>query len=300
MRATIRMAVVLVGMISMPITATGTIETINFNGNRYVGEARNGAPHGRGVFTWAGGGRYEGQWHDGKFHGYGMLTFADGDSYEGDFADGDFHGRGVYTWANGNRYEGDFRNDKRTGRGVFTWPNGNRYEGDFRDGKRTGRGVYTHADGSRWDGGFRDGERHGRGVFTSAEGKRWEGNYVDGQPGHGTWTQAAGSSGAPSTTADVAVSSDFCPDGHSYRGARHCGGWRKEGPHQYKYFYNRCDHPVWLTKCVSRGAAYPGGRCGNNFDVPTNTGVVGAGGGSIGIKPGTSIKYWVYTCVQTP
>ena len=234
MRASVRIVVVSLGMIFIPITASGTIETINYDSGRYVGETRNGEPHGQGVYTSPTGGGYEGAFRNGKFHGYGIMTWANGDRYEGEFRgnlhhghgvftwpsgnryEGDFrdnrrHGRGVYTRSDGSRYEGDFRDNRRHGRGVYTWSGGNRYEGDFRDNRRHGRGVFTWSDGNRWEGGFRDDKRHGEGVFESADGKRWEGNYVDGKPGSGTWTQAAGSTGGSGATSTAASGSGATP-----------------------------------------------------------------------------------------
>ena len=181
------------------------VKTINFgNGDRYHGEIRNGQPHGRGVYTWAGGDQYEGDFVNNKRTGRGVYTWAEGGRYQGDFVNGKRTGRGVYTWADGGRYQGDFINGKRTGRGVETWPDGRRYEGDFIDGEKHGRGIYTSTDGYRYEGEFvndlmhghgefwwpdgrhhegewRKNREHGHGVMTWPNGQRYEGEFVDGE-----------------------------------------------------------------------------------------------------------------------
>ncbi len=111
-------------------------ETIIFsNGDRYVGEVRNGYPHGRGT-------------------GY----YANGNRYEGEFKDGKPHGRGTGYYANGNRYEGQFKDGKRDGRGTYYFANGDRYEGEFKDGKRDGRGTYYCANGDIFNCLYNNGE----------------------------------------------------------------------------------------------------------------------------------------------
>ena len=195
MQPSLQIAVVLMAVLVVPITASATTETISYeNGARYVGETRNGKKHGHGVYTTGKRGRYDGQWQDGRIHGRGVLLKENGDRYEGDFRDNKKHGRGVFTWANGNRYEGDFRNDKRHGRGVFAWGagdryDGDRYEGDFRDGKKHGHGVYTWPNGNRYEGDFRDDKWHGRGVFAWGAGDRYDGDFREGKrTGRGVYT----------------------------------------------------------------------------------------------------------------
>jgi hypothetical protein len=49
-------------------------QTIEYkNGDKYVGEVKDGKPHGRGVLYSADGCKYEGEWQDGKKHGFGTL-----------------------------------------------------------------------------------------------------------------------------------------------------------------------------------------------------------------------------------
>jgi hypothetical protein len=54
----------------------GTVTTAD--GDKYVGEFRDGKPNGQGTYTWADGHKYVGQAMDGKRHGQGILIYADG------------------------------------------------------------------------------------------------------------------------------------------------------------------------------------------------------------------------------
>jgi len=48
------------------------------NGNKYVGEYKNGKPHGQRTYTWANGNKYVGEFKDAKRNGLGTYTFANG------------------------------------------------------------------------------------------------------------------------------------------------------------------------------------------------------------------------------
>ena len=48
------------------------------NGNKYVGEYKNGKIHGQGTYTWANGNKYVGEFKDAKRNGLGTYTFANG------------------------------------------------------------------------------------------------------------------------------------------------------------------------------------------------------------------------------
>jgi len=65
-------------------------KTINFPDEiKYVGEVKNGKPHGKGTLTYPDkGGKYVGQWKNGKYHGEGILTFSDGEKQKGNFING--------------------------------------------------------------------------------------------------------------------------------------------------------------------------------------------------------------------
>ena len=86
--------------------------------------AANGWTNCRGTHTQANGDRYVGEHRDGKRHGLGILTRVNGDKYVGEWRDDTANGQGSYTWANGDKYVGEFRHDKFHGQGVLTYSDG--------------------------------------------------------------------------------------------------------------------------------------------------------------------------------
>ena len=65
-----------------------------------------------GTYTWANGDKYIGEYKDGKGHGQGTYTWANGDKYIGEHKDGKKHGQGTYTFANGKKNNGYFMNNE--------------------------------------------------------------------------------------------------------------------------------------------------------------------------------------------
>ena len=88
------------------------------NGDKYVGEFRDGKRNGQGTFYFLAenqfkGDKYVGEWRDGKSHGQGTETWANGDKYVGEFRDNKRHGQGIYTFADGSPpLEGVWEGDK--------------------------------------------------------------------------------------------------------------------------------------------------------------------------------------------
>ncbi|HXV09357.1 MAG TPA: hypothetical protein VD839_00995 [Burkholderiales bacterium] len=88
------------------------------NGEKYVGEVREGQPNGQGTYTWANGAKYVGQWTNGQRNG-----------------------RGMYLWPNGEKYIGEFKNNKKHGQGTLIYANGRKYVGEFKDGNPVGEAA---------------------------------------------------------------------------------------------------------------------------------------------------------------
>jgi hypothetical protein len=119
---------------------------ISSGGNKYVGEWKDGKPHGQGTLTYPNGNKYVGELKDGKYHGQGTVTTKDGQKYVGELKEGSYHGQGNFTFANGDKYVGEFKNHNLEGRGKITYADGRIYVGEF-DGLPNGKGKEISANG---------------------------------------------------------------------------------------------------------------------------------------------------------
>ena len=88
-----------------------------------------------GTYTFANGDKYVGEFRNGKKNGQGTYYHANGNKYVGEYRNGIRHGQGTYTFANGNKYVGEFKEDKYNGQGTFTFANGRKKEGIWKDNK---------------------------------------------------------------------------------------------------------------------------------------------------------------------
>ncbi|MBK6339620.1 MAG: hypothetical protein IPF63_08530 [Bacteroidetes bacterium] len=59
------------------------------------------------------GDKYIGEWKNGKQNGNGKMAFENGDIYIGEWKDGKYNGKGIITYFNGEKYEGEFLNSCR-------------------------------------------------------------------------------------------------------------------------------------------------------------------------------------------
>jgi len=111
------------------------------NGDKYVGEYKDGKRNGQGTYTFANGDKYVGEFKDDNYNGQGTYYFlADnqfkGDKYVGEFKDDAFEGQGVYTFIDGRKWLGEWSNWKFDGRGILYSVNGSIKEsGIYKDGK---------------------------------------------------------------------------------------------------------------------------------------------------------------------
>ena len=76
--------------------------TFTANGNKYIGEFKDGKMNGQGALKTATDGEFVGEFKDGKMNGRGTFTFADGKKYVGEWKENKFEGSGVYYAADGS------------------------------------------------------------------------------------------------------------------------------------------------------------------------------------------------------
>ncbi|MCQ2252067.1 MAG: caspase family protein [Bacteroidales bacterium] len=110
--------------------------------NIYIGEFKNGEPHGMGKYIMENGSVYNGTVEKGKIEGYGQMDFFDDGSpncpksYIGEMKGGKAHGYGAMTFKNGDIYYGHFEYNKFNGQGVYKEKDGDKKKiGIYRDGE---------------------------------------------------------------------------------------------------------------------------------------------------------------------
>lgn len=151
-------------------------QKLNFDNASYLGEVKDGLPHGVGKAEYKNGNIYEGNFQNGQRTGQGklMLISRDGtktyDIIEGEFLNGKIV-KGKATFVRGDRmlyygieYEGEFKNDVPHGKGKKTYVKdlhavtGKYYEGEFKEGKEHGNGLLTVVNGDIYKVKFNDGK----------------------------------------------------------------------------------------------------------------------------------------------
>ena len=154
-------------------------ETVIYeNGDKYVGEIKNGLRNGKGTMYYINKDKYEGEWKNDKMEGTGTYTFyLDGSEYIGELKNDKMEGKGKFTFKNGNIYIGDCYNNKREGKGIFYYHDGNRYEGEYKNNVREGKGIMYYIDGSIYEGEYKNNQKEGMGVYKYSDGNIYEGNF---------------------------------------------------------------------------------------------------------------------------
>ena len=99
--------------------------------------------NGYGAYLYENGDKYLGDFKDGKRHGSGTMLYTNGDQYKGQWEDDEKHGEGVYRYVNGDEFEGTFEKGKRSGLGVYRFEDGHQFEGNFSEDGVQGTGVLT-------------------------------------------------------------------------------------------------------------------------------------------------------------
>lgn len=68
----------------MTVFSLAAMGQSNLKGD-YIGEKKNGVPHGKGKMVWFDGKEYDGEWKNGKRHGKGTMIYRDGREFVGDW-----------------------------------------------------------------------------------------------------------------------------------------------------------------------------------------------------------------------
>jgi hypothetical protein len=118
------------------------------NGNKYVGEFKNGDRHGQGTYTWSTGEEYIGEWKYNKMHGQGTMIYADGSRYVGMWQADLEHGQGVKTFTSGRKYVGEWKDGNYHGQGTMIYANGDEYVGWWENGLQV-QGTTTRPNGKQ-------------------------------------------------------------------------------------------------------------------------------------------------------
>ena len=180
--------------------------------NRYIGEHKDGKPHGKGVLyysegskmksykgdwvygrregtgtlIWKDGEKYEGEWKEDKRNGYGTMYYSDGRIYRGYWLNSKRHGKGRMDFAandscNRTYYDGDWIEGVRQGIGTMKWNNGNKYSGSWKNGSRYGQGVYYYNDGAYMKAYWGENGEQGEAIYYFKDGSYMKGSYVNGE-----------------------------------------------------------------------------------------------------------------------
>ena len=108
-----------------------------FDNGDYIGEIRDGLPHGKGVYKYKNGDEYNGEFKNGMKNGNGYYKNNEGE-YEGLWKNDKKDGQGKYTFKNGDLYIGEFKADMFSGQGFLLYSNGNKTIGTWDNNKRNG------------------------------------------------------------------------------------------------------------------------------------------------------------------
>ena len=203
------------------------------NGDKYVGEFKDGNRNGQGTYIFQdgkkfNGDKYVGEFKDGKFHGRGTYYYlsenqSKGNKYVGEFRDGEYNGQGTLTLAYGDKYVGNFKDQKYEGLGTLYSLNGEVIlQGIWSGGKfliasqvNLPQCKFQPADlgdcfaninyssGNRYVGLYRNGKTNGAGAYFSSSGSKYIGEWKDGKSsGLGTLYDQNGTINAQGLFAD--------------------------------------------------------------------------------------------------
>ena len=155
----------------------------NENGEKYIGEIKNGLKEGQGILYFDKNNirkKYEGEFINDKIEGKGIMYFNNGDIFEGEFKNDKKEGKGLMNYNNGDKYDGEFKNDVKEGKGIMSYKNGDKYEGDFKNDVKEGKGLFVWNDGEIYEGDWKNDTPEGNGIYYYRNDDRYEGEFKNG------------------------------------------------------------------------------------------------------------------------
>ena len=175
-------------LLAINLITGATKGELRIDGNVYIGEHKDGKPHGSGTMRFAnkdnlGRKSYKGEWRNGVCHGMGTMVYTDG-MYKGRFNMGMRQGSGIYYYSDGSRYDGNWQNDKRNGSGRIYYADPdpeNRiyFEGYWENEARTGVGKILYRNDDKEIANYQNDKRNGSATYYVLGDGHWEGSYVD-------------------------------------------------------------------------------------------------------------------------
>lgn len=160
------------------------------NGDRYVGQVRDGKPHGRGTIFYREDDEimrrsYEGDFFDGKRQGWGTCLYREGSSWikiAGQWQDNQAEGYVEVEVKSGHVYKGNWSNGVMEGQGVLYYPPDSpliRYRGEFKNGRKSGQGLLFRRNKWTYRGSFYRDSITGLGEWKNERGAFAAGEFRD-------------------------------------------------------------------------------------------------------------------------
>ena len=96
----------------------------NINGEKYLGETKDGLKEGKGILFFNKEDEYERREYEGTFNndkkeGKGIIYFKNGDKFEGEFINNKIEGKGIIYYKNGDKFEGILQIIKRKEKELY-------------------------------------------------------------------------------------------------------------------------------------------------------------------------------------